>query len=50
MPPRDWAFRIQDIREAILRIQRYVSGIDFESFENDEERMDAIVHNLTVIG
>jgi len=50
MPPRDWAFRIQDILEAIAKIQRYVSGVDFGKFENDEEIMDAIVHNLTVIG
>jgi uncharacterized protein with HEPN domain len=50
MPPRDWAFRIQDILDAIAKIRRYVSGIDFETFENDEEIMDAAVHNLTVIG
>jgi len=50
MPPRDWAFRIQDILEAIAKIRRYVSGVDFETFENDEEIMDAVVHNLTVIG
>ena len=50
MPPRDWAFRIQDILNSIDKIQRYVSGVDFEAFENDEEIMDAVVHNLTVIG
>jgi len=50
MPPRDWAFRIQDILDAIVKIQRYVSGVDFDTFENDEEIMDAVVHNLTIIG
>jgi uncharacterized protein with HEPN domain len=50
MPPRDWTFRIQDILDAIAKIQRYVSGVDFQTFENDEEIMDAVVHNLTVIG
>ncbi len=50
MPPRDWAFRIQDILDAIAKIQRYVSAVDFEAFENDEEIMDAVVLNLTVIG
>ena len=50
MPPRDWAFRIQDILDAIAKIQRYVSGMDFDTFENDEEILDAVVHNLTVIG
>ena len=50
MPPRDWAFRIQDILDAIAKIQRYVSDIDFDTFENDEEIVDAVIHNLTVIG
>jgi uncharacterized protein with HEPN domain len=50
MPSRDWAFRIQDILAAMAKIQRYVSGVDFDTFENDEEIMDAVVHNLTVIG
>jgi len=50
MPPRDWAFRVQDILDAIAKIRRYVSGIDFDAFENDEEIMDAVIHNLTVIG
>jgi len=50
MPPRDWAFRVQDILEAIAKIQRYVSSVDFETFANDEEVMDAVIHNLTVIG
>src|SRR3990172_7468066 len=50
MPARDWAFRIQDILEAIAKIQRCVSDMDFDTFENDEEIMDAVVHNLTVIG
>jgi uncharacterized protein with HEPN domain len=50
MPPRNWAFRIQDILEAIAKIQRYVSGVNFATFENDEEITDAVIHNLTVIG
>jgi uncharacterized protein with HEPN domain len=50
MPPGDRAFRIQDILEAIAEIRRYISSVDFETFENDEEVMDAVVHNLTVIG
>ena len=50
MPPRDWAFRIQDILDAIAKIRRYVSDVDFDTFENDEEIMDAVIHNLTVIG
>jgi uncharacterized protein with HEPN domain len=50
MPPRDWRFRIEDILEAIAKIQRYVSGMGLDDFENDEEAVDAVIHNLTVIG
>ncbi len=50
MPPRDWAFRVQDILDAIAKIRRFTSDVDFEAFENDEELLDAVVHNLTVIG
>jgi len=50
MPPRDWAFRVQDILDAMAKIQRFVSGTDFAAFERDEELMDAVVFNLTVIG
>ena len=50
MPPRDWAFRIQDILDAIAKIQRYIAGVDFDTFENDEEIMDTVIYNLTVIG
>jgi uncharacterized protein with HEPN domain len=50
MPPRDWVFRIHDILDAIAKIHRYISGVDFDAFENDEEIMDAVIHNLTVIG
>jgi uncharacterized protein with HEPN domain len=50
MPPRDWTFRIQDILDAIAKIRRYIADVDFETFENDEEIMDAVIHNLTVIG
>jgi uncharacterized protein with HEPN domain len=37
MPPRDWAFRVQDILDAIAKIQRYVWDVDFETFESDEK-------------
>jgi uncharacterized protein with HEPN domain len=50
MPPRDWASRIQDILDAIAKIHRYISGVNFNTFENDEEIMDAVIHNPTVIG
>jgi uncharacterized protein with HEPN domain len=50
MPGREWTFRIQDILDAIARIHRFVSDADFEAFQHDEQLLDAVVHNLTVIG
>ena len=50
MPRREWTFRVQDILDAIAKIQRFVSDADFEAFERDEQLMDAVIHNLTVIG
>jgi len=50
MPPREWTFRIRDILDALAKIQRFVAGSDLGQFELDEEMMDAVVHNLTVIG
>jgi uncharacterized protein with HEPN domain len=50
MPPREWTFRIQDILDAVEKIQRYTSDANLETFESNEELIDAVVHNLTIIG
>jgi len=41
MPSRSWQFRIDDIIEAINKIERYTHGIDFASWQNDEKTVDA---------
>jgi len=50
MPSRSWRFRIDDIIEAIDKIERYTHGIDFASWQNDEKTVDAVIRNLEVIG
>ena len=50
MPPREWRLRVEDILEAIAKIQRYVSGLSFEQFQADQKTVDAVVRNLEVIG
>jgi uncharacterized protein with HEPN domain len=50
MPSRSWEFRIDDIIEAIDKIERYTHGIDFASLQNDEKTVDAVIRNLEVIG
>jgi len=41
---------IEDIRAAIVRIQKYTAGMSREQFEDDERTQDAIIRNLEVIG
>ena len=50
MPYRSWKFRIDDIIEAINKVERYTNGIDFASWQNDEKTVDAVIRNIEVIG
>lgn len=50
MPPRGWRLRIEDILEAIAKIERYAVDLDYESFCEDDKTVDAVCRNLTVIG
>lgn len=50
MPPRHGRARLEDIREAIEKIRRYTRGLDLQKFLKDEKTIDAVVHNLSVIG
>ena len=42
MPFRSWQFRIDDIIEAINKIERYIADIDFDSWQHDEKTVDAV--------
>ena len=50
MPSRSWKFRIDDIIEAIDKIERYTRGIDFDEWQQDEKTVDAVIRNIEVIG
>jgi len=50
MPFRSWQFRIDDIIEAIAKIERYTNSIDFATWQKDEKTVDAVIRNLEVIG
>lgn len=41
---------LQDIREALARIQNYVKGLNYEEFVKDIKTQDAVVRNLEIIG
>lgn len=41
---------LEHIRQAIRRIKRYLHGIDHAGFLANEEKQDAVIRNLEVIG
>ena len=47
---RDYDVYLEDILEAIDRIQEYMQGVTRAAFENDRMRFDAVIRNLEVIG
>lgn len=48
--PRDFKVYLEDILEAISRIQRYIGNHSFETFLQDVMVQDAVLRNLSVIG
>lgn len=50
MSPRSWILRIEDILEAIAKIEQYTEGITFETFTTDDRTIDAVIRNLEIIG
>lgn len=50
MSPRLWKHRIEDILEAIKKIQAYVEGMSFGQFQSDPKTVDAVIRNFIVIG
>ena len=47
---RDWRLRLSDIRDAAEKILRYVQGMDFDTFSQDQRTIDAVVRNFEIIG
>lgn len=50
MSRREWSLFVADMQEAIEKIARYVDAMTFTDFQSDTRTVDAIVHNLLVIG
>ena len=47
---RDWRLRLSDIRDSAEKILRYVQGMDFDTFSQDQRTIDAVVRNFEIIG
>ena len=48
--PRDYMVYLEDILEAIGKIQRYTANLSLEAFSGDERTIDAVVRNLEITG
>lgn len=47
---RDYRVYLDDMLESVQKVDSYLNGISFEAFENDSMRIDAVVHNLQIVG
>jgi uncharacterized protein with HEPN domain len=47
---REPSLLIEDIGEAIEKIERYISGMTKDSFMGDDKTIDAVVRNIEIIG
>lgn len=47
---RDVRLYLDDILEAIDKIERYTEGLNFEQFRKDDKTGDAVIRNFSVIG
>lgn len=48
--PRKWKFRLRHIQEAIDKILRYTGRLTADQLRADQQALDAVVWNLTVMG
>jgi len=47
---RDYRLYIDDLIEAIERIEKYAGGLSFEEFSRDTKTVDAVIRNFEVLG
>lgn len=50
MSKRDHLLLLEDMLESALKIKRYTTNLDFDSFLNDDKTIDAVVRNFEIIG
>lgn len=41
---------LNDMLDAIDRVEQYTQGMPFDAFSNDQKSIDAVVRNLEIIG
>jgi uncharacterized protein with HEPN domain len=48
--PRDYKLYLEDILTAIEKIERFTHGMTFDDFSARDLYVDAVLHNLEIIG
>jgi len=48
--PRDYKVYLDDILEATAKVREYSAGLSLEGLRDDTKTLDAVVHNLEIIG
>jgi len=48
--PRDYRLYLEDILEAVTKIESYLEGVSWQEFAEDSMRVDAVLRNLEIIG
>jgi len=48
--PRDYKLYLDDIVAAIATVRTYTTGYDYDQFVADRKTVDAVLHNLAIIG
>ncbi|MEM2380709.1 MAG: HepT-like ribonuclease domain-containing protein [Candidatus Nezhaarchaeales archaeon] len=47
--PRDYKVYLEDVLEAIAKIERYVANLSFEEFTRNDMVVDATIRNFEII-
>lgn len=50
MSKRGVKLYLEDIKESIRKIEKYTRDVSFTEFFRDEQKIDAVVRNLSIIG
>jgi uncharacterized protein with HEPN domain len=50
VPRRDWRLRVQDILNAVERVEKFTRGLTLETFILDDRTIAAVSYELVVIG
>jgi uncharacterized protein with HEPN domain len=48
--PKNYKVYLQDIKQAIAKIEKYTKNMTFTQFKNNELVIDGVVRNLEIIG